>query len=157
MNYPSTGNEVIVSFTLSNSILQGLGKSTITREPVSADYLKNLFSKYGVKIAIKPEHKKLLEKVNEAYDFGFEIPEHLNIPFISEKNRRLVIIGTEGLARKNGALLENYTDDEIAEASFNFVKYYVQSRHYDDVTKELEDLKNEYAMHRAWSERTGED
>ena len=40
MDYPKTGNETYVSFSISNTMLEGLGKSTITREPVSADYLK---------------------------------------------------------------------------------------------------------------------
>lgn len=48
MRYPQTGNEVFVSFSLSNTMFSGIGKGTITREEVSADYLKALFSKYGV-------------------------------------------------------------------------------------------------------------
>ena len=45
MGYPKTGNEVFVSFSLSNTMLSGIGKGTITREQVSADYLKDLFKK----------------------------------------------------------------------------------------------------------------
>ena len=48
MKYPKTGNEVFVGFSISDTMFSGLGKGTITREPVSADYLKDLFSKYGV-------------------------------------------------------------------------------------------------------------
>ena len=36
MSYPKTGNEVFVSFSLSNTMLSGIGKGTITREEVSA-------------------------------------------------------------------------------------------------------------------------
>ena len=48
MSYPKTGEEVYVSLNLSNTMLTGIGKGTITREEVSADYLKRLFARYGV-------------------------------------------------------------------------------------------------------------
>ena len=53
MSYPKTGNEVFVSFSLSNTMFSGLGKGTITREEVSADYLKDLFQKYGVMVSAR--------------------------------------------------------------------------------------------------------
>ena len=46
MSYPKTGEEVYVSLNLSNTMLTGIGKGTITREEVSADYLKRLFARY---------------------------------------------------------------------------------------------------------------
>ncbi|EKC46490.1 hypothetical protein LEA_19823, partial [human gut metagenome] len=36
--YNKTGQEVYVSLNLSNTMLTGIGKGTITREDVSADY-----------------------------------------------------------------------------------------------------------------------
>ena len=47
MSYPKTGEEVYVSLNLSNTMLTGLGKGTITREDVSVDYLKKLFMQHG--------------------------------------------------------------------------------------------------------------
>ena len=44
MNYPKTGSEVYVSLNLSNTMLTGIGKGTITREEVSASYLKRTAS-----------------------------------------------------------------------------------------------------------------
>ena len=41
MSYPTTGHEVYVSLNLSNTMLTGIGKGTITREEVSVDYLKD--------------------------------------------------------------------------------------------------------------------
>ena len=110
MDYPKTGNETYVSFSISNTMLEGLGKSTITREPVSADYLKELFAKYGVIVSIKPEQQPLLRRVNELYDLNLEIPESLKIIQLSEQHRRLVVITAMGLRRKNGTLLPSYTD-----------------------------------------------
>ena len=48
MAYPKTGQEVYVSLNLSNTMLTGIGKGTITREDVSADYLKRLFAERGI-------------------------------------------------------------------------------------------------------------
>ena len=48
MSYPTTGHEVYVSLNLSNTMLTGIGKGTITREEVSASYLKRLFAEHGV-------------------------------------------------------------------------------------------------------------
>jgi len=153
MAYPKTGKEVYIGFSISNTMMEGLGKSTITREPVSADYLRNLFSKHGVIVSAKPEHRQLLERVNERYDLGLEIPEHLKIIQLSEKNRRMVIISVQGLRRENGTLLPSYTEDELDEATFGFVKYYVQTRHYDDLLSENEQLKKNLEVETAWRTR----
>ena len=58
MSYPKTGEEVYVSLNLSNTMLTGIGKGTITREEVSADYLKRLFARYGVIVSAKPEQRR---------------------------------------------------------------------------------------------------
>ena len=154
MSYPKTGNEVYVSFNLSNTMLSGIGKGTITREDVSADYLKNLFAQYGVVVSAKPEQKKLLERVNELYDLKLEIPDQLKVFQLSEKNRRLVIITVQGLKRVGGSLLPSYTEEEFNEATFGFVKYYVQSRHDDDLVEENKKLKWELDNQTEWRNRT---
>lgn len=156
MSYPHTGNEVFVSFSLSNTMFSGLGKGTITREDVSADYLKELFSKYGVVVSAKPEQRKLLERVNTIYDLNLDIPENLKIIQLSEKNRRLVLISVQGLRRQNGSLLPEYTEEEFQEATFSFVKYYVQSRHYDELVAENEKLKKDLNAEIAWRTRVSD-
>ena len=156
MRYPQTGNEVFVSFSLSNTMFSGLGKGTITREEVSADYLKDLFQKYGVMVSAKPEQRKLLERVNTIYDLGLDIPETLKIIQLSEKNRRLVLIAVQGLRRVNGSLLPEYTEEEFQEATFSFVKYYVQSRHYDELVAENEKLKKDLNAEIAWRTRVSD-
>ena len=156
MSYPKTGNEVFVSFSLSNTMFSGLGKGTITREEVSADYLKALVQKYGVMVSAKPEQRKLLERVNTIYDLGLDIPETLKIIQLSEKNRRLVLIAVQGLRRVNGSLLPEYTEEEFQEATFSFVKYYVQSRHYDELVAENEKLKKDLNAEIAWRTRVSD-
>ena len=156
MSYPHTGNEVFVSFSLSNTMFSGIGKGTITREEVSADYLKDLFGKYGVIVSAKPEQRKLLELVNSTYALGLEIPETLKLFQLSEKNRRVVIISVQGLRRHNGSLLPEYTEEEFQEATFSFVKYYVQSRHYDDLVAENEKLKKDLNAEIAWRTRVSD-
>ncbi len=154
MAYPKTGNEVYVSFSLSNTMLEGIGKGTITREPVSADYLKELFAQHGVIVSAKPEQRPLLERVNQLYDLRLDIPENLKIIQLSEKNRRLVVISAQGLRRKGGSLLPSYPDEELEEATFGFDKYYVQTRHYDELVAENDKLKKELESEIAWRTRT---
>lgn len=156
MSYPHTGNEVFVSFSLSNTMFSGIGKGTITREDVSADYLKSLFQKYGVIVSAKPEQRKLLERVNAIYDLGLDIPDNLRIIQLSEKNRRLVLIAVQGLRRVNGSLLPEYTEEEFQEATFSFVKYYVQSRHYDELVAENAKLKKELEAEVTWRNRVSD-
>ena len=156
MSYPHTGNEVFVSFSLSNTMFSGIGKGTITREDVSVDYLKDLFNKYGVIVSAKPEQRKLLERVNTIYDLQLDIPENLKIIQLSEKNRHLVLIAVQGLRRVNGSLLPEYSEEEFQEATFSFVKYYVQSRHYDDLVAENEKLKRDLNAEIAWRTRVSD-
>ena len=143
MKYPKTGSEVYVSLNLSNTMLTGIGKGTITREEVSASYLKRLFAEHGVIVSAKPEQRRLLEIVNERYDLELEIPETLKLFQLTEEHRRLVVISVTGLRRKNGSLLPEYTEEEFSEATFNFVKYYVQGVHYDALVEENKKLKFE--------------
>ena len=156
MSYPKTGNEVYVSFSLSNTMFTGIGKGTITREDVSVDYLKNLFKKYGVIISAKPEQRRLLELVNDIYGLDLQIPENLKLIQLSEKHRRLVVISVHGLRRVNGSLLPEYTDEEFQEATFSFVKYYVQSRHYDELVTENEKLKKDLDAEVEWRNRVSD-
>ena len=154
MNYPKTGSEVYVSLNLSNTMLTGIGKGTITREEVSASYLKRLFAEHGVIVSAKPEQRRLLEIVNERYDLELEIPETLKLFQLTEEHRRLVVISVTGLRRKNGSLLPEYTEEEFNEATFNFVKYYVQGVHYDALVEENKKLKFELEQELEWRHRT---
>ena len=154
MSYPTTGHEVYVSLNLSNTMLTGIGKGTITREEVSASYLKRLFAEHGVIVSAKPEQRRLLEIVNERYDLELEIPETLKLFQLTEEHRRLVVISVTGLRRKNGSLLPEYTEEEFSEATFNFVKYYVQGVHYDALVEENKKLKFELEQELEWHHRT---
>lgn len=154
MSYPVTGQEVYVSLNLSNTMLTGIGKGTITRETVSVDYLKKLFAEHGVIVSAKPEQIPIIKRVNDMYDLGLEIPEKLQIFQLSEQHRRLVVINVQGLQRKNGSLLPSYTEEELDEASFTFVKYYVQSKHYDELAAENEKLRYELEQEISWRTRT---
>ena len=154
MKYPKTGSEVYVSLNLSNTMLTGIGKGTITREEVSASYLKRLFAEHGVIVSAKPEQRRLLEIVNERYDLELSIPESLKLFQLTEEHRRLVVISVTGLRRKNGSLLPEYTEEEFNEATFNFVKYYVQGTHYDALVEENRKLKFELEQELEWRHRT---
>ena len=154
MSYPKTGNEVYVSLNLSNTMLTGIGRGTVPRETVSVDYLKRLFAEYGVIVSAKPSQRALLERVNSTYDLGLEIPEKLNLFQLSEQHRRLVVVNVAGLRRKDGSLLPEYNEEELDEATFTFVKYYVQSKHYDELVEENKKLRYDLEQEIAWRNRT---
>ena len=154
MNYPKTGSEVYVSLNLSNTMLTGIGKGTITREEVSASYLKRLFAEHGVIVSAKPEQRRILEIVNERYDLELNIPESLKLFQLSEEHRRLVVVEVTGLRRKNGSLLPEYSEEEFNEATFAFVKYYVQGTHYDTLVEENKKLQFELDQEVEWRNRT---
>lgn len=154
MSYPKTGHEVYVSLNLSNTMLTGIGNGTVTRDQVSVDYLKRLFAKHGVIVSAKPEQRRLLEIINENYDLDLEIPDSLKLFQLSEQHRRLVVINVEGLRRKNGSLLPEYTEEEFNEATFSFVKYYVQTKPYDELVEENKKLKFDLEQEIAWRNRT---
>ena len=94
--------------------------------------------------------------MNEIYDLNLEIPESLRIIQLSEKNRRLVLISVQGLKRINGSLLPSYTEEEFQEATFSFVKYYIQSRHYDELVAENAKLKKDLEAEIAWRTRVSD-
>ena len=154
MSYPKTGEEVYVSLNLSNTMLTGIGKGTITREEVSVSYLKRLFAEHGVIVSAKPEQRRLLEIVNERYDLELDIPETLKLFQLSEEQRRLVVVEVTGLRRKNGSLLPEYSEEEFNEATFIFVKYYIQGRHYDELVEENKKLQFELDQEVEWRNRT---
>ena len=153
MSYPTTGHEVYVSLNLSNTMLTGIGKGTITREEVSVSYLKRLFAEHGVIVSAKPEQRRLLEIVNERYDLELDIPETLKLFQLSEEQRRLVVVEVTGLRRKNGSLLPEYSEEEFNEATFAFVKYYLQVTHYATLVEENKKLKFELEQELEWRNR----
>ena len=101
-----------------------------------------------------PEQRRLLEIVNERYDLELELPEQLKLFQLSEEHRRLVVVEVTGLRRKNGSLLPEYSDEEFNEATFAFVKYYVQGVHYDTLVEENKKLKFELEQELEWRNRT---
>ena len=58
-----------------------------------------------------------------------------------------------GLRRKNGSLLPEYSEEEFNEATFAFVKYYVQGTHYDTLVEENKKLKFELEQELEWRNR----
>ena len=65
-----------------------------------------------------------------------------------------MVISVTGLRRKSGSLLPEYTEEEFNEATFNFVKYYVQGVHYDALVEENKKLKFELEQELEWRHRT---
>ena len=75
-------------------------------------------------------------------------------PNIAAGSSRLVVVNISGLQRKNGSLLPSYTEEELDEATFAFVKYYVQGEHYDELVEENKKLRYELEQEISWRNRT---
>ena len=65
-----------------------------------------------------------------------------------------MVVNVAGLRRKEGSLMPEYTEEELDEATFTFVKYYVQSKHYDDLVEENRKLRYDLEQEIAWRNRT---
>ena len=63
----------------------------------------------------------------------------------------MVTIGKNEFA--TGAKAALYSEAEFQEATFSFVKYYVQSRHYDELLAENAKLKKDLDAEIAWRTR----
>ena len=50
--------------------------------------------------------------------------------------------------------LPEYTEEEFNEATFIFVKYYIQGRHYDELVEENKKLQFELDQEVEWRNRT---
>ena len=115
-----------------NLLLREVGKPPIT--PEQAGYVQMSTAKEALEYIFSPEELKLFQ--------------------LSEQHRRLVVINVQGLRRKGGSLLPEYSEEEFGEATFTFVKYYVQSRHYDELVEENKKLKFELDQEVEWRNRT---
>jgi hypothetical protein len=98
------------------------GDVTIVRKVLSVEEAKAEIAE-GVVSALNPSHKPTIDAMQARFGINIEIPA--KAPMVSLKNGdSLILMSVRGLPRLEGR--HEYTEDEIAKATFAFSKYTVQ-------------------------------
>ena len=157
MSYPNTGQEVYVSLNLSNTMLTGIGKGTITREEVSVDYLKRLFAEHGVIVSAKPEQRRLLEIVNATLRSGvWSCRRTLKLFQLSRSSTAAWWSSMcTGLRRKGGSLLPEYSEEEFGRGHLHLCEVLcAEHATMTTLVEENKKLKFELDQEVEWRNRT---
>ncbi|MDO4700694.1 MAG: hypothetical protein Q4A69_08430 [Moraxella sp.] len=97
---------------------------TITRKSLTADEAKVIISK-GVEPCLNPSHQATINAMNSRFDIHVAIPE-VAPKVLLQAGDSLLVMGVRGLPRLD-ATRHEYTNDEIASATFVFSLYTVQA------------------------------
>ena len=118
MNKQSNGN-VYFGFAISDSMFEG--DVRIERRVLDAEGVKKLIAR-GVISCCNVSHQATITAMSVRFGIEIEIPE--TPPHVTLKNGdSLVILGVRGLPRMVNR--HEYTDEEIAQATFSFSRYIV--------------------------------
>lgn len=106
-------------FALADSMFSG--ECTITRRTLTAEAVKELVQR-GVVPCLNPSHEATIKAMQTR--FGIDVPIPEKPPQVSLGNGDAVIVmGVRGLPRLTDR--HEYTDEEIANATFGFAVYTV--------------------------------
>lgn len=110
---------VYFGFALADGMFNG--DCTITREVLTIDQVRQLVEG-GVEPCLNPSHVATIKAMNEKFNLDVAIPAEP--PRVSVNSGDAVIVmGVRGLPRLTDR--HEYTEDEIAQATFIFSKYSV--------------------------------
>lgn len=106
-------------FALADSMFKG--DCDIKRKALSVEEAKEKV-KMGVSPCLNPSHQATITAMNQRFDLEVVIPEKpINVSLNAGDS--IVVMGVRGLARLTDR--HEYTDEEIASASFQFSEYSV--------------------------------
>lgn len=109
-------------FAIADSMFAG--DCTISRKSLTADEAKAIINA-GVEPCLNPSHQATITAM--AVRYGIEVVIPKTAPQVTlNVGDKLVIMGVRGLPRLD-ATRHEYTDDEIAQATFAFSLYTVQA------------------------------
>lgn len=110
---------VYFGFALADSMFDG--NVTIKREMLSIDDVRQLVEG-GVEPCLNPSHEATIKAMNEKFNLDVAIPAappRVNVG----AGDAVIVMGVRGLPRLTDR--HEYTEDEIAQATFVFSKYTV--------------------------------
>jgi hypothetical protein len=106
-------------FALADSMFNG--NCTIIRRVLSIEEVKERV-KQGVEPCLNPSHKATIDAMK--LRFGIEVPIPKTPPRVSlGSGDSVIVMGVRGLPRLTDR--HEYTDEEIAQATFSFAEYRV--------------------------------
>ena len=112
---------VYFGFAIADSMFNG--DCTIKRESLTIDQAREIINK-GVKPCINPAHEATIRAMEKRYGIEVQIPEKAAHIFLNPGDQ-LLIMSARGLPRLDTP--REYSDDEIAKASFSFSLYSVHN------------------------------
>lgn len=105
-------------FALADSMFAG--NCNITRTVLTVDEVKKMVQEFTP--CLNPSHQATIKAMQQRYGIQVEIPE--TPPRVELKpGDSVVVMGVRGLPRLTDR--HEYTDEEIAAATFNFAEYHV--------------------------------
>jgi hypothetical protein len=98
-----------------------VGDCTIFRRVLTVDMVKDLVAQ-GVESCCNPSHKSTIEAMRSRFGIDVSIPE-APPRVVLNSGDSVIVMGVRGLPRLTDR--HEYTEDEIASATFNFSMYTV--------------------------------
>lgn len=107
-------------FALADSMFSGT--CTIERRELSIDEVRAILAEGKVTPCLNPSHKATIDAMQARFGIAVEIPE--TPPRVSVgSGDSVIVMGVRGLPRLTDR--HEYSEEEIASASFNFSEYSV--------------------------------
>lgn len=113
-------NKIFFGFALADSMF--VGDCTIVRRVVSVEEVRAVVAQ-GVESCCNPSHKATIDAMTSRYEIEVAIPEAPPRVALGSGDS-IIVMGVRGLPRLTDR--HEYTDDEIAKATFVFAQYSVQ-------------------------------
>ena len=107
-------------FALADSMFTG--DCEVTRRVLSVDEVREMAEDGELAPCLNPSHKPTIDAMRSRYDIDVEIPE-VPAKVSLGLGDRIVVMGVRGLPRLTDR--HEYTDEEIASATFSFAVYMV--------------------------------
>ncbi len=111
---------IFFGFALADSMFSGA--CTIERRELSVEDVRGLVADGKVTPCLNPSHKATIDAMRSRFDIAVEIPE--TPPRVSVgSGDSVIVMGVRGLPRLTDR--HEYTEEEIASATFSFSQYTV--------------------------------
>lgn len=114
-------NKIFFGFALADSMFKG--DCSIIRKSIDVDTVRQMAEESKLTPCLNPSHKATIDAMNGKFGISIAIPDAP--PKVSlDTGDSVIVMGVRGLPRLTDR--HEYTEDEIAAATFTFSIYTVQ-------------------------------